>query len=77
MRKWWIAAAIVGASGIAALLFTDKAKESIRRWLGVFEIGATTWDDWNEASQVELEQIQTALDQIARGLEPPRSEPGR
>lgn len=75
MRRWWVAVAIVGAGGVAAVLLTDKGKESLRRWLTTFEAGSTTWSEWNEAAQVELEHIQSALNQIARGLET-HGEPG-
>jgi len=70
MRRWLIAAAVVAVGGVGAFLLTDKGKDSVRRWLAAFESDGGTWDEWNEAAQLELERIQAALNEIARTLEP-------
>jgi len=70
MRRWLIAAAVVAVGGVGAFLLTDKGKDSVRRWLAALESDGRTWDEWNEAAQLELERIQAALNEIARTLEP-------
>ena len=70
MRKWFVTLAVLGVGGISAFLLTDKGRETVRKWLTYFQDAPERWDEWNESAQQELEQIQTALNQIAQSLEP-------
>jgi hypothetical protein len=70
MRKWFVALAVLGVGGVSAFMLTDKGRETLRQWLAYLQDGPERWDEWNEAAQEELEQIRSALNQIAQSLEP-------
>jgi hypothetical protein len=76
MRKWFVPLTVLGVGGIGAFFLTDKGKETLRRWRAKFDEAPERWEEWNENAQVELERIQTALNQIAESLGP-RGEMGR
>ena len=76
MRKWFVPLTVLGVGGIGALLLTDKGRETLRRWRARFDEAPERWLEWNENAQLELERIQTALNQIAKSLGP-RGEMGR
>lgn len=70
MRRWLMAAAVVAVGGVGAFLLTDNGKDSVRRWPAAFESDGGTWNEWNEAAQLELERIQAALNEIAERWNP-------
>ena len=49
---------------------TEKGRAALRGLLAKLESAPSHWDDWSESAQDELERIQSALEQIARTLEP-------
>lgn len=75
MRKWLVPLVVLGAGGLGAFFLTDKGRETLRGWLAKLEDAPERWDEWNESAQIELERIQTTLNQIAQSLEL-HSEPG-
>ncbi len=75
MRKWFVPLTVLGVGGIGAFLLSDKGRDTLRRWQALFDEAPERWDEWNENAQLELERIQTALNQIAESLRP-RSELG-
>jgi hypothetical protein len=70
MRKWFVPLTGLSVGGIGAFLFTDKGRETLRRWLARFESTPDRWVEWNQNAQAELERIQATLNQIADSLEP-------
>jgi hypothetical protein len=76
MRKWLVTLTVLGVGGIGAFLLTERGQQALRRRLAWLEGDAEPWSDWNQAAQVELERIQSALNQIAQSLDP-HGEPGR
>ena len=76
MRKWFATLAVLGIGGIGAFLLSEKGREMLRRWLAEFEGGPDEWEEWSESAQLELANIQAALNRIAQSLEP-HSEVGR
>ena len=70
MRKWWLPLLMIGAGGAGAVLMTEKGRAALRGLLAKLESAPSHWDDWSESAQDELERIQSALEQIARTLEP-------
>ena len=70
MRKLFVTMAVLGVGGVGAFLLSDKGRETLRRWVTYLQDGSERWDEWNESTQQELEQIQVALNQIAQSLEP-------
>ena len=70
MRKWLVPLLALGAGGIGAFFMTPKGRET-------FEDGGpgskqlrSSWQEWNESAQLELERIQNTLNQISQSLEP-------
>ena len=76
MRKLFVTLAVLGVGGVGAFLYTDKGRETARRWMARLQNAPERWDEWNESAQEELENIRTAVNQIAQSLEP-RMETGR
>jgi hypothetical protein len=72
MRKWFATLAVLGIGGIGAFLLSEKGREMLQRWLAEFEGGPDEWEEWSESAQLELANIQAALNRIARSLEPHR-----
>jgi hypothetical protein len=76
MRKWFVPLTVLGVGGIGAFLLSDKGRETLRCWRARLDQAPERWLEWNENAQLELERIQTALNQIAESLGP-RGEMGR
>ena len=77
MRKWFATLAVIGIGGIGAFLLSEKGREMLQRWrLAEWEGGRDEWDEGSESAQLELANIQAALNRIAQSLEP-HSELGR
>ena len=70
MRKWFATLAVLGIGGIGAFLLSEKGREILREWLAEFQDGPDQWDEWSESAQLELANIQAALNRIAQSLEP-------
>ena len=70
MRKWFATLAVLGIGGIGAFLLSEKGREMLQRWLAELEAGPEEWDEWSESAQLELANIQAALNRIAQSLEP-------
>jgi hypothetical protein len=76
MRKWFATLAVLGIGGIGAFLLSEKGREILRGWVAEFQDGPDQWNEWSESAQLELANIQAALNRIAQSLEP-HSELGR
>jgi hypothetical protein len=61
---------MIGAGGAGAILFSERGRTALRGLLAKIESAPDNWDDWNETVQSEMDRIQSALEQIARSLEP-------
>ena len=70
MRKWFTTLAVLGLGGIGAFLFSERGREILRGWLAEFNDSTNQWDEWSESAQLELANIQTALNRIAQSLDP-------
>ena len=69
MRKWLVPLVALGAGGIGAFFLTPKGRETVRGLWARFEETPVRWKEWNESAQLELERIQSALNQISQSLE--------
>ena len=76
MRKLFATLAVLGIGGVGAFLLTDKGRETVQRWMDHLQDAPDQWDEWSESAQLELANIQAALNRIAQSLEP-HSELGR
>jgi DNA-binding PadR family transcriptional regulator len=70
MRKWLVPLMVVGAGGLGAFFLTDKGRAALRRWKSYLDEAPEHWEEWNDGAQVELQRIQSTLNQIAHSLEP-------
>jgi hypothetical protein len=69
MRKWWVPLLALGAGSVGAFFLTAKGRETVRGWWAGFEEPPVRWKEWNESAQLELERIQSTLNQISQSLE--------
>jgi hypothetical protein len=69
MRKWLVPLLALGAGGIGAFFLTSKGRETVRELWARFEETPVRWKEWNESAQLELERIQSTLNQISQSLE--------
>jgi len=70
MRKWFTTLAVLGIGGIGAFLLSEKGREILRGWLAEFQDVPDQLDEWSESAELELANIQAALNRIAQSLEP-------
>jgi hypothetical protein len=61
---------MIGAGGAGAVLLTERGRAALRGLLAKLESAPAQWDDWSESGQDEIGRIQSALERIARTLEP-------
>jgi hypothetical protein len=69
MRKWAMPLTLLGISGVAFVLLTDRGRDRLRWLLSNLHRAPDAFLDWNAAAQRELDRIQTALNRVAQSLE--------
>lgn len=65
---WYLPLAVLGISGIGALLLTDRGKRGLRWLVENLYRAPDRFLEWNESAQRELDRIQTALNRVAESL---------
>jgi len=70
MRRWYVPLTVVGLGGIGALLMTERGRALLRSAFERFQQAPEKLLEINDTLQVELDRIQSALDQIAESLDP-------
>jgi hypothetical protein len=70
MRRWYVPLTVLGLGSISAFLLSERGRNAVREIFQNFRASPDRWQDWNDSLDSELERIQTALNQIAEGLEP-------
>ena len=68
MRNWYLPLAMLGVAGLAALVLSERGRESVRRVLSRLEDPPGPFRDWNDATQRELESLQAALERLSDTL---------
>ena len=68
MQKWYLPLAVLGVAGLAALVLSERGRESVRRALGRLDDAAEPFRGWNDAAQRELESLQDALERLSDTL---------
>ena len=68
MRKWAVPLAVLGVGGVGALMLSERGRNALRWVFHRMEEAPERIAQWNETAQVELEKIQTALNELAESL---------
>jgi hypothetical protein len=68
MRKWYLPLTVLGVASVAALVLSERGRESVARMLGHLEDPPEPFRGWNEAAQREMERLQDALDRLSNTL---------
>lgn len=72
MRKWYLPLTVLGVAGLAALVLSERGRESVRRALSRWGDAPEPFRGWNESAQRELESLQEALERLSETLHPTR-----
>jgi len=72
MRKWYLPLTVLGVAGLAALVLSERGRESVRRALGRLRDSPEPFRGWNESAQRELESLQEALERLSDTLQAAR-----
>lgn len=68
MRKWYLPLTVLGVAGLAALVLSERGRESLRRVLGGLEAPPEPFRGWNDAAQHEMERLQDAIERLSDTL---------
>ena len=68
MRKWYLPLTVLGVAGLAALVLSERGRESVRRMLGRLDDAPEPFRGWNDVAQRELESLQQALERLSDTL---------
>ena len=68
MRKWYLPLTVLGVAGLAALVLSERTRESVRRALGRMDEAPEPFRGWNEAAERELASLQEALERLSDTL---------
>jgi len=69
MSKWYLPLTVLGVAGLAALVLSERGRESVRRVLGRWENVPEPFRGWNDAAQREMENLQEALERLSNTLQ--------
>ncbi len=69
MWKWYLPLTVLGVAGLAALVLSERGRESVRRVLGRWENVPEPFRGWNDAAQREMENLQEALERLSNTLQ--------
>lgn len=68
MKKWYLPLVVLGAGGMGALLVSDAGRRLLDRLGEVFAEDAKQLTQLNDVAERELENIQKAIDGVAKLL---------
>lgn len=68
MNKWYLPLTVLGLGGLGVLFGTERGREVIGRATSLLEEWPEMYADWQEAAEREIQDIQSAVDQIATKL---------
>ena len=69
MRKWYVPLAVLGVSGVGALILSETGRRALRWMWDHAHEAPEALADFNERIENELDRIQTALNKVADTLE--------
>jgi hypothetical protein len=69
MRKWYVPLALLGMSGVGALVLSDTGRRALRWVWDHAHEAPEALADFNERIEGELDRIQSSLNKLADSLE--------
>jgi hypothetical protein len=69
MRKWYVPLALLGMSGVGALVLSDTSRRALRWVWDHAHEAPEALADFNERIEGELDRIQSSLNKLADSLE--------
>lgn len=69
MRKWYVPLALVGISGVGALVLSESGRRALRWMWDHAHDAPEALADFNERVEGELDRIQKTLNRLADSLE--------
>lgn len=70
MKRWFLPLTLLGMGGLGALLLSEPGRKALTWVNDRVEDAPERSAGWNETTQLELNRIQKALNQVAEALEP-------
>ena len=68
MRKWYLPLTVLGVASVAALVLSERGRESVARLVGRLQDSPEPFRGWNDAARRETERLQDALDRLSHTL---------
>lgn len=68
MNKWYLPLTVLGLGGLGVLFGTERGREVVGRATNLLEEWPGMYADWQNAAEREIQDIQSAVDQIATKL---------
>ena len=68
MRKLYLPLSLLGVAGLAALVLSERGRESVRRVLDRWQDTPEPFRGWSDAAQREMEELQKALERLSDTL---------
>ncbi len=68
MRKWYLPLTVLGVASVAAVVLSERGRESVTRLVGRLQDSPEPFRGWNDAAQREMERLQEALDRLSQTL---------
>lgn len=68
MRKWYLPLTVLGVASVAALVLSERGRESVARFVGRLQNSPEPFRGWNDAARREMERLQDALDRLSNTL---------
>ena len=69
MQRWYLPLTVLGVAGLAALVLSERGRESVRRFLDRWEDSPEPFQGWSDAAQREVEGLQEALERLSHTLQ--------
>ena len=69
MRKWYMPLALLGVGSLGAFLLSERGRLALRWIAENLERHHDKLQEWNDAAQRELDNIEKALDRVADSIE--------
>lgn len=69
MRKWFVPLTMLGIGSLGALILSERGRQAIDWVFDRLDEAPDRIADWNDTAQLELEKIQSALEEIADTLQ--------
>lgn len=68
MNKWYLPLTVLGLGGLGVLFGTERGREVVGRAANLLEELPDVYAEWQGSAEREIQNIQSAVDQIAASL---------